>query len=156
MATVNTVCDFIIVRLNEAGEHLNMLKLQKLLYYCQAWHLAINKSKLFPSNFQAWVHGPVNRDVYDRFLAEKSLYSVMVVEDVREVLAADLLEKDELDLITSVLDVYAGLTGSQLESMTHSEEPWIEARKGCSSWERSTNTISDDTMTQYYAQRLAN
>ncbi|WP_340375862.1 type II toxin-antitoxin system antitoxin SocA domain-containing protein [Streptomyces sp. SS7] len=35
------------------------MKLQKLVYYCQAWHLAWEGRALFPEAIQAWASGPV-------------------------------------------------------------------------------------------------
>ena len=40
---LNDVCDYIIVKLDDGGESLNLLKLQKLVFYVQAWHLAFFK-----------------------------------------------------------------------------------------------------------------
>jgi len=50
--------------------NLSHLKLQKLLYYIQSWHLVFFDKKLFDDDFQAWVHGPVSRKIYDTFKDE--------------------------------------------------------------------------------------
>ena len=44
---------------HEHGSPVSNLKLQKLLYYAQAWHLAFFGAPLFDEDFEAWVHGPV-------------------------------------------------------------------------------------------------
>ena len=77
MMNVNDVVDYIILRVNADEQNVLInLKLQKLLFYTQAWHLAIHSDRLFDGEFQAWVHGPVNREIYDRFVGQgKSLYS---------------------------------------------------------------------------------
>ena len=80
---INDVCDYIILQLSEAGEYLNNLKLHKLLYYVQAWHLAFYGERLFDGGFQAWIHGPVNREIYDRFKETKSLYSEVDENDIK-------------------------------------------------------------------------
>ena len=69
MITINEVCDYIIFRLKSEGKgSLNHLKLQKLLYYVQAWHLAFyGETFSLMENFKAWIHGPVNRTIYNRF-----------------------------------------------------------------------------------------
>jgi len=46
------------------GEPITNLKLQKLLYYCQGWHLAYHEKVLFSDPIQAWVHGPAVPNVY--------------------------------------------------------------------------------------------
>src|SRR5438309_1654340 len=118
---IQDACDYIIVRLTEGGGFLNVLKLHKLLYYCQAWSLAFGRGPLFPQNFQAWVHGPVSRDVYDRFVQSKAMYSPVVMADVRQDFNPMSLAEKDRGLINSILEVYAPLSGDQLEEMTHIE-----------------------------------
>ena len=48
-------------------ESMNQRKLQKLCYYAQAWHYALCGTPLFDADFEAWVHGPVNRDIWNYF-----------------------------------------------------------------------------------------
>ncbi|MGY4567535.1 type II toxin-antitoxin system antitoxin SocA domain-containing protein [Bradyrhizobium sp. USDA 3256] len=149
-------CDYIIVKLSEGGIFLNVLKLHKLLYYCQAWSLAFGRGLLFPSRFQAWVHGPVSREIYDRFVRNKALYSAVGLADVRAGFNPHTLPETERALINSILEVYAPLSGDQLEEMTHREDPWIEARRGVPPSARSETYINETTMQNYYAARLGN
>ena len=152
---INEACDYIIVKVKEAGADLNLLKLQKLLYYTQAWHLAFYGKPLFDGKFQAWVHGPVNREIYDRFARTKSLYSEIALEDVAKDFDFNVLPDTKQSHIDDVLEAYAKYRGSQLEEMSHREEPWLEARKGYRTSERCENEISEETMRRYYAQRVA-
>lgn len=153
MNTVRDISDYIIVRLDAAGEHLNFLKLHKLLYYCQAWNLAFGRGRLFDGNFQAWVHGPVNRRIYDAY-SNKGLYSPVTLADVRGAFDPNNIPEEDRTVIDSVLDAYAGLTGDQLEEMTHREEPWVNARGGISPSARSETVISDDVMRAFYGARI--
>ena len=155
MANISTVCDYIIIQLNADGDSdLTTLKLQKLLYYIQAWHLAFYKKPMFEGEFQAWVHGPVNRKIYNRFKDTKFLYSSITMQDVEDRNAGDSLTKKEKSHIGSVLDAYAKYSPSQLEVMTHREKPWIDARNGVDKLERSENVISEETMMKFYRARL--
>lgn len=151
---LNDVCDYIIVKTTEGGEALNLLKLQKLVYYVQAWHLAFHNRPLFDGKFQAWVHGPVSRALYARFAGDKSLYSPVGPEDVRPGFNPDLINAEDRAHIDAVLELYAPLTGSQLEEMTHREAPWQEARRGFAPSARCENEISEASMASYYAKRL--
>jgi uncharacterized phage-associated protein len=151
---IQDACDYIIVKVKEADATLSLLKLQKLLYYVQAWYLAFNSATLFDGKFQAWVHGPVNRQIYDRFAATKSLYSEVSRSDVRETFDSDRIPVELRNHIDTVLDVYAKYTGAQLEAMTHEERPWVEARKGFSASARCENEISEASMKDYYSARL--
>lgn len=151
LANINHVCDYIIENLNQAGEQPSVLKVQKLLYYVQAWHLAIHKTCLFNGKFEAWVHGPVNREIYRRFM-HKSMYTPLLTEDSR--CQTMQLTAENITAINDVLHVYAPYSGSQLEDMTHQETPWLDARKGLHPAARCEQEISEETMQHYYEQRL--
>lgn len=148
------VCDYIIVRVRSASGSLNALKLQKLMYYVQAWYLAFNGRPLFVGRFQAWVHGPVNRELYDRFASTKSLYSEIGFEDVQPGFDLSLLDEDIRGHIDNVLEVYAKYTGTQLEDITHREQPWIAARGQCRPADRCETEIDESLMAKFYAARL--
>ncbi|MET4153368.1 type II toxin-antitoxin system antitoxin SocA domain-containing protein [Bradyrhizobium sp. RT7b] len=147
-------CDYIVLKLTHGGVFLNVLKLHKLLYYCQAWNLAFGRGRLFSASFQAWVHGPVSRDIYDRYVGTKAMYSNVTAADVRSNFDPQSLEQNDRALIDSVLEVYAPLSGDQLEEMTHKEDPWLNARAGVPPSARSEHIISDDVMRDYYAARI--
>lgn len=151
-AGIDDVCDYVIVRVNEAG-YLNVLKLQKLLYYVQAWFLAFKNQPCFSGEFQAWVHGPVSRKIYDRF-KDKSLYSRVRASEVRKDFDPETLPKAVRKHIGKVLEAYAEFTDDQLEEMTHDELPWQEARGDCAPRDRCETPISETTMRDYYAARL--
>lgn len=154
MATLNDVADFVIAKTSEAGVQLNLLKLQKLVYYCQAWNLAFGRGPLFEGKFQAWVHGPVSRELYDRFAATKFLYSDVTTADIRKDFDSTKLGADERQLIDAILQTYAKFSGDQLEEMTHQETPWLEARGTFQPHERCESIISEETMTAFYGERL--
>lgn len=153
--TVDNVADFIIMKCTAGFTSLSALKLQKLVYYAQAWRLAFTGQRLFNGEFQAWVHGPVNRELFDRFKDAKSLYSEITAADISAGFNPEALPPDVVAHLNSVLEAYAGLSGSQLEDMTHSEAPWLEARRGFAPAERCTTLISDATMTSYYRMRAS-
>lgn len=152
MYDINVIADYVIINLTQEDEHsLINLKLQKLLYYIQAWHLGIYKSHFFKGNFQAWAHGPVNIDIYDRFKSSKNLYSFITVRDI---IKNDLdIEKDDIAYINWILENYAPFSGVELEHMTHNETPWISARGDTPPLHKCTNVISDDSMISYYGER---
>ncbi len=153
--SINDVCDFIIVKVaGDEAAPLNLLKLQKLVYYAQAWHLAIHDKPLFEGRFQAWVHGPLNRALFDRFAAQKTLYSAVDTSDIQADFDMNRVPVESQRFLDTVLDEYAGLTGSQLEEMTHNEQPWIEARQGYRPSQRCEKEISQETMRRFYRQRM--
>jgi uncharacterized phage-associated protein len=125
---------------------LTNLKLQKLLYYCQAWHLALNDSPLFSEEIEAWIHGPAVPRVFGIFKE----YRWNVIE--RPV--TPLSDTAVVRHVDEVLDSYGKYGATQLERLTHSEEPWILARRGVSPDEPSRNVISKNHMKLFYRKRI--
>lgn len=153
MTSINDVCDHIVVQCIDAGESLSALKLQKLAYYVQAWHLAFYGKRLFDDEFEAWVHGPVCRALYERFRETKSLYSDIQLSDVSDDFDPQNLLSGPKGHIDAVLEAYAKYSGSQLEALSHREDPWIEARGNCHPASRCETPISDSTMQRFYSAR---
>jgi uncharacterized phage-associated protein len=130
----------------ERGEILTNLKLQKLLYYAQAWYLALNDRPLFDEDFQAWIHGPVLPSQYHRF-KEFQWRPITIDVDVSRLPRLDARLKEHLD---EIMDVFCIESAVALELMTHQEMPWIEARGGISRDEPSNATINKATMRDFY------
>lgn len=151
---INDACDYIIQRVIASGEMLSNLKLQKLLYYVQAWNLVFEDKPLFDGKFEAWVHGPVSRHIYSRYASTKTLYSDITLADVNSDFSPDSLDTNETSHIDRVLSVYAKFTGAQLEELTHREDPWVQARDGYEPFERCERDLDEEIMKRYYAQRL--
>lgn len=153
--SINDVVDYVIVKLDGGDVPLTLLKLQKILFYVQAWHLGFGKGPLFRGPFQAWIHGPVNREIYDRFKDTHSLYASVTCEDILNKLAAESLSEHVRVHIDEVLEAYGDLSGTQLEVMTHGEKPWIQARGNRRASERCEEIITEQLMTDFYKNMLA-
>lgn len=149
--------DYILCKLSNVSH----LKLQKLLYYVEAWHLTVLQESLIDEKFEAWLHGPVIRSVFARFRREGYLmydhlpFDKARAGEVKESIESKLAH-NQIELIEDVLSEYGDKTDYHLECLTHSEEPWIEARIGVGSGESSRNIISDETMKRYYSKLMAN
>lgn len=152
---INDVADYIILQATAEETHpsLTNLKLQKLLYYVQAWSYGIHQRPFFSENeqFQAWIHGPVNRTIYDRFEPTKLLYSELTMSDRRQ--DAKDLDDEGKEFVDFILENYMKFTGVQLEAMTHREDPWIQAREGIAPTARCEKIISPDAMVKFYGKR---
>ena len=122
-------------------------QLQKLCYYAQAWHLALLNKSLFDEKIEAWVHGPVIPILY-------SYYANCGWEKIKRLTGeSPKFEKDTLEVLKAVYRTYSKFDGSQLESLTHSELPWKEARGNLEPYETCNNLISLKTMKKYYAEK---
>ncbi|HSW71974.1 MAG TPA: type II toxin-antitoxin system antitoxin SocA domain-containing protein [Chlamydiales bacterium] len=137
------VADFLISESRERGDIITNLKLQKLLYYAQAWHLALKDKPLFEEDFQAWIHGPVLPSQYKRFKASE--WRPILEEINSPNLALPIKEH-----LKEVVDVFGIETATALELMTHNELPWQEARKGIPADQPCTASISKVTMKSFY------
>ncbi|EJR73255.1 Panacea domain-containing protein [Bacillus cereus] len=126
------------------------LKLQKLVYYAQGWHMALNKGKaLFDNEIRAWVHGPVCPDLYTKYRDYQ--YFEIPPTEVPKVILNDESAKETVDLVWKV---YGEYDGKFLEELTHQEAPWIKARKGLQANENSNVLISTKTMRKYFEKML--
>lgn len=152
---INEVADYIIMQAKSEDKNssLTNLKLQKILYYIQAWSYGIYQRPFFSNNeeFQAWIHGPVNRTIYDRFESTKYLYSEIELTDLRS--TSINIDEEGKEFIDFILENYMKYSGSELESMTHKEMPWKLARKDLPPTERCENIITPESLIEFYGRR---
>lgn len=127
-------------------------KLQKLVYYAQAWSLVLNNKKLFNEKIEAWVHGPAVPSLYEKFM---QFGSEPIVLEPKEEKLTFRFPQEQKEVLDSVWKVYGKYDADYLELLTHSEAPWQEARGGLQPSENSQNEISLRTMKNYYSDRLA-
>lgn len=125
------------------------LRLQKLLYYVQGWHLAVYSKPMFSGRIEAWTHGPVVREVYSSF-ADCRCHGI----HPREGAETDALSTEEKEFVQSVWDEYKQYSASALRTMTHQEPPWREARGTTGPRERSDEEISQDAMRSFFVQKF--
>jgi len=121
------------------------LRLQKLLYYCQGWSLALLGRPLFKQSIEAWPHGPVVKDVYDQFAGKRD---GITPEQAGEVVHP--LSETEAALLDTVYREYAKHTPGELVTMTHCEPAWVEARAGLPEKAPSNVALSLATMEEYF------
>lgn len=144
---------YIISYLNEKGQEVNHLKLQKLIYYVDAWHNVYFDVPLIKEDFEAWMHGPVVRKVWDYYKGKSVLFTPIRPSDATADLST-LISKEQLELINDVLDEYGDKSSYYLECLTHSEEPWKRARHGYGPTDRCEAIITKDSMKQFYKEML--
>lgn len=139
MVSVHDVAAYLIKHLGA----VSTFKLQKLLYYAQAWHLVWEERPLFNSPIEAWANGPVIPEVYQRHRGQFSVDSWN--GDTGQ------LDKGERATVDAVLDTYGRLSGRQLSHLTHREHPWKSAREDLPVTAPSSRRIAPEVMQEYYA-----
>ncbi|WP_252180295.1 type II toxin-antitoxin system antitoxin SocA domain-containing protein [Endozoicomonas sp. 4G] len=141
--TATNVADFFLNKVHTHGDVITNKKIQKMVYYAQAWYLALYDEPLIEEDCEAWVHGSVYTKQYHRF---KSYTWNPISFDPGK---PELPVKVEQHL-NEIYDTFASFTSYQLEMMTHQEHPWQEARKGLAPDDFSTATISKESMKYFY------
>jgi uncharacterized phage-associated protein len=139
MADVYDVAQYI---LKKKGE-MTTWKLQKLVYYSQAWSLVWDEQPLFRERIEAWANGPVCPTLYN---AHKGAFSVRGIAQGN----ADHLSKNERDTVDAVLDLYGDKGSQWLSDLTHQEDPWRDARKDTADGQRGNAEITHGAMADYY------
>lgn len=145
MARVEDVAALLMQHL----ETTTTMKLQKLLYYCQGWHLAWDGVPLFKDRIEAWANGPVVRSIYRRHRKRFTLSHPWPKSG-----DPDRLGQDETETVEAVLDGYGDWSAQQLTRSTHREPPWINARRGIAPGMPGTKEISLRDMQDYFAGLL--
>lgn len=148
--TALLVAEYFINKANEDNKLLTNKKLQKLLYYSQAWFLVLKGKKLFNEKIEAWVHGPAIKKLYIEY---KEFGFNPIKKDIN-VSAFNNLDLEKRKFLDNIWSVYGSLDADYLEMLTHSEDPWRTAREGLQSFESSENEITADSMKSFYTQKL--
>lgn len=118
---------------------MSAMKLQKLVYYSQAWSTVWDDDCMFPERIEAWKNGPVVRELWE---VHQGFFRV-------DQIAAGHpgeLTKDEKDTVNIVMQFYGDKDAQWLSDLTHMEDPWKEA------WARGQNTeITPEALSEYYS-----
>lgn len=120
-------------------------KLQKLCYYAQVLYAGMYQEKLINTDFEAWVHGPVSRELFFKYKGKKE-----ISKKIQEI---ELCEKEKLILNATYL-IYGKLTGDALESLTHSEFPWLNARNGIDEATYSEEVINFEEIQKFGIEKI--
>ncbi|MCR5188839.1 MAG: DUF4065 domain-containing protein [Treponema sp.] len=123
-------------------------KLQKLCYYAKAWYLALNDTNLIHEQFEAWVHGAVQPDLYQK-------YRAYGFQEIPSINPDQTIPEEFLSFAREIYESYGSFSGDQLEIINHKELPWINARKDLKPWESCNNIISEEDMKQYYRSLMS-
>ena len=140
MTSVHNVAAYILRKFGP----MTAMKLQKLVYYSQAWSLVWEERVLFSEPIQAWANGPVVPELYARHRGQ------LQVKDWQWG-NPDALDPKDQDTVDAVIKFYGDKTAQWLSDLTHREDPWREARQGVPPGDWSSNEISPASMHEYYS-----
>lgn len=133
-----------IIDVSEQG-NIDPLKLQKLLYYVQAWYLAWYGEPLFADDLEAWPKGPCVYRVY-------KAYQIIGGSPITKPVEGDpsAVSGREREAIKVIVAAYGAMSGNALIRLTHSERPWLHSREGLGPDDYSNTPISKDSMRDFY------
>lgn len=124
----------------EVGELISNLKLQKLVYYAQGFHLAIEGESLFTESIEAWAHGPVVPELYHEY----KVYGSGAIPPP-DGFDPESIDGETRSLLDEVYAVFGQFSAWKLRNMTHEEPPWTEAYI-----EGGTGIITKKSMKKYF------
>lgn len=124
-------------------ELMTNMKLQKMLYYQQGFHLAYFGTPLFEDDIEAWMYGPVVPSVYEEYKA----FGHQGIEPNRKI---DFTFDNDIEssLFNEVCKVYCAYSAVGLMNMTHEESPWKTTPTG------EGSVISKEKMKSFFKKRL--
>lgn len=146
MPTVHDVADYLLWMADQDRIGVDHLKLQKLVYYAQGFHLGSTGEPLFDEELHAWQYGPVNAELWHRFQYRRDY-----LESPETPNEATFSERQR-EVLTLVHQRFRELSGIELFRATHKEDPWIEADKRAQAGE--SDLIGSDALREYFAGRL--
>jgi len=141
VSKVTEIADYLIYQCKD----VTPLALQKMLYYVQGFYFAFLDLFLFSEDCEAWTHGPVYRNIYNRY----AWYHYDPI-DPDEEFDVSLLTEFEKALADSVIQHLGCYSGNTLERFTHKEIPWLKTRGDLPAAEPSERIISKEFICDYF------
>ncbi|QBR84715.1 DUF4065 domain-containing protein [Legionella israelensis] len=147
MNTVYQVADYFLDKASKEeddSEIISNLKLQKLVYYAQGFHLAMYDKPLFKEQLEAWTHGPVSPDLYHSKKQHKN-----GAVDPNPNFDNSVFTKEQQELLDEIYEVYGQFSAWKLRNLTHEEDPW---KKNVDSL--NSNIIPHEDLKIYFKTQL--
>lgn len=158
MYNVLDVCRYVINYSNEQEYGISNLKLQKILYFIQAFFIIckINNEPCFYEKIEAWDFGPVVPEAYQEYkrygsgnIPTVDFYTQLNEEDIwdSEVVNYDdsIIKDSDKNLINQVINKFADYSATNLVSITHNQNPWKDAYK-----KGENNEITTEAIKEYF------
>jgi len=142
IASAVNVADYLLWRAREVGDLITNLKIQKLLYYAQAWYLVNTGERLFRDDIEAWEFGPVVKSAYRRY----KRFEGNPIDSSRKKPAG--LSARQEGFLDDFFRIFGSLSAAELVNMTHNERPWQRAYEN-----ETSKAIPPQELREYYAEQ---
>lgn len=145
--SVYDVCDYILY-----VQPMSTIRLQRMLYFCYSFYLSSNndncevKNRLFANEFEAWIHGPTVRCVFDKYT------KYAMTEMSLDVLENDVIEEKDKDFIKKVIKDLENYSTYQLGIIAQNQFPWRKARENYDPDEICKEKLDDSIIFQCFIE----
>lgn len=133
------------VRKGEGNPSVTQLKLQKLVYYAQGFHLAIFGEPLFSEEIAAWEYGPVVVKLR-QLHRDRGADTILPAETA---FGSAISNNDTVAFLDKVWSRFGSYKAGELVDMTHSEPPWYD------SYHNRELKISPESMQNHFSHRIS-
>lgn len=124
------VANFVLEVAEREGLPLSNLSLQKVLFFCHAWHLVETGQPLIKQEFEAWKHGPVLQYIYRQFKDYESHPIKARAKALNPLTGASevvqhRLDTDTIERLERIIAFYGKLEPWDLVDLSHEKGgPW--------------------------------
>ncbi len=126
MATIEQVADYFIdtsIKWNE--DYVTNLRLQKLVYYAQAWFIQRHNKPLFEDDILKYPYGPVSDKLYKKY----AIYGDKPIITTSPSYSVSAFTAEELETLNDVMYEYGKLSTPALVKRSHRQcEPWFKVQ----------------------------
>lgn len=136
-----SVAQYIILREAEEGRPVSNLRLQKLLYFVEAYFFLSTGEPCFVDRMEAWDFGPVVPEVYHKY----KRFGSMIIQETDDSLAQEI-ELSDQEKIDEMLDACADKSTRELVEITHQQEPWKSAYRN-----KFSNEITQESIRNLFS-----
>lgn len=144
---IEQIANYIIVNLEE----VTPLALQKLMSFSHGVNYSKNGTRLINEMSQAWAHGPVYPEIYNKYRK----YGYKPIDDgVKSSHGCMLskLSKEEIEVLDLVIKTFGLYSPKTLERISHTQDPWLEKRRGFEINQPCQEEISEESIKEYYCK----
>jgi uncharacterized phage-associated protein len=145
------IINYIVTELGE----VTPLALQKLLFFSDGVNYALNGEQMICEEVQAWQHGPVYPDIYQKY----KKYGYKPIDNVinsTHGCMLSLVSNEELKALNLVIRTFGLYSPKVLEKISHSQSPWVNKREGYDEKDSSCELIREDSIKEYFIKNELN
>lgn len=116
------IANYVVYYSNKNRYSISNLRLQKLLYFIQAYYLYSFGKACFKDEIEAWAFGPVVPNVYHKYKKYGAGSIPYSFDNVKEISNINNADKEVINMVVTKLSRYGVY---DLVQTTHQQGPWV-------------------------------